>query len=308
MRHARIVEFRADTIPKKRRQPIFFHFLPKRSGLFHHDRLVFRVLLKEQPDKDLVQIGLLRTHKDRQHPHIQFTFPGVWRDMALEAGRTFLGGEKFFSQGQVGTQGRGFQSKLTQKDGSGIGTESTGIQADVQQPVLLRRGRDLRGIEQEPLPGLFQFQHDFELQIPDFVPPNQGNSVRFQRQLGQDLRKFSLLVIPENNGAVIGKKREQGSFNSVDTHGDCLPFLKRNDAPGGVIVHRGWKGNPQPPAFIPCREQEPPAWSARHGSAGSGRGWCRCPPVRPYPGHPAPCCNGRSGGGCVLTALFPGRN
>jgi hypothetical protein len=106
------------------------------------------------------------------------------------------------------------EAKVRQQHRGPIRAERARVQAHVQQPILLRRRRWHRRVQQKAPGRILQLDTDLHAQRRLLIQPHQRDAI--QVQLAEQRREFRVRVVPEDDAvAVLVEALGEGGLDAV---------------------------------------------------------------------------------------------
>ena len=171
----------------------------------------------EQGDQHAERLGLIGLHQHGDDLAVDVQRLVIRADQPLQPLQPVTAGEEPGAFGQMAAQGRLGQPEIGQQHRGTIGAEAAAVEADVEQPVLLRRGRREGGIEQVAPFGVLQLQPRLDGQGWMLVQAQRGDIAQVQGI--ERLAERLIRVVPEDDAVPVPAKTViEGLLDALGVH------------------------------------------------------------------------------------------
>ena len=190
-----VAEVARHQVPEGRQHPELLHLGPgRRQGVE-----VAAGDGVEERDQDVEELRLIGLGERRNDLAVEVERAVVGGDELLQPLQALAAREELGPLGEVLAQRLLREAKVREQHGGAIRTEARAVQPQVEQPVLLRRGRLEGRIEQVAAGRVLLFEAHLERQGGVLVEAEQVNAREVQRAEG--LFELALRVVPEDDAA-----------------------------------------------------------------------------------------------------------
>ena len=173
----------------------------------------------EERAEDGEPLGLVRLHDDGDHLAVEVGLGVVGGDESLELLEPVLVVAELAPVEEVLTKVLTGQTQFVEQERCPVGSEAAGVEADVQEPIVLEVGLFGGGVEQEPGIGLVPLDADLGFEGTHLIEPHDLDVLQLEEP--EVVQELPVGVVPEDDPVSLLIER-CGESASVD-----LPIVHR---------------------------------------------------------------------------------